>query len=237
MNSIGDFISSLQEQYEPMTVVGLLFGTAAILGMILGICLMGLIAAVRKRRALRKLVTERNQLKRSLQNSQSATMRLQTAYDTLNSKHKGVDAIIMRQKKSLASLNIKLASAEDLIQQNDEAKLNAVRLEKARQEEARLEEEARRAAVLREKKQLEESRRAVAQQRAEARREAAPAAAKAPPTLIRRVSSQDEEYLTSSETGIIGDDEIIPILPEAELTANVEAYDLSELEELIGEDP
>jgi len=57
-----------------------------------------------------------------------------------------------------------------------------------------------------------------------------------PPTLIKRVSSYKEGSLSSSEAGIIPDDQIIPTLPEAELTANVEAYDLSDLEDLVSED-
>lgn len=57
-----------------------------------------------------------------------------------------------------------------------------------------------------------------------------------PPTLIKRVRSEGEGSLSPAEAGIIPDEEIIPILSEAELTANVEAYDLSDLEDLVSED-
>jgi len=57
-----------------------------------------------------------------------------------------------------------------------------------------------------------------------------------PPTLTKRVEVNEESSLSDSETGIIPDDQIIPNLPEAELTANVEAYDLSDLEDLVSED-
>ena len=60
--------------------------------------------------------------------------------------------------------------------------------------------------------------------------------AKVPPTLIKRVSSDSESSPNSFENGIIPDDQVIPILSEAELTANVEAYDLSDLEDLVGQD-
>ncbi len=55
---------------------------------------------------------------------------------------------------------------------------------------------------------------------------------KNPPTLIKRVRPVKESALSGSDTGIIPDDQIIPTLPEAELTANVDAYDLSDIEEL-----
>ncbi len=60
--------------------------------------------------------------------------------------------------------------------------------------------------------------------------------AKFPPTLIKRVTLADEKALSEPDTGIIPDDQVIPTLPEAELTANVEAYDLSDLEELVNQD-
>jgi hypothetical protein len=59
---------------------------------------------------------------------------------------------------------------------------------------------------------------------------------KALPTLLKRVPEQNEGSLTAADTGIIPDDQIIPTLPEAELTANVEAYDLSDLEDLVLQD-
>lgn len=55
---------------------------------------------------------------------------------------------------------------------------------------------------------------------------------KDPPTLIKRVPAAKDSALYGSDTGIIPDDQVIPTLPEAELTANVDAYDLSDIEEL-----
>jgi len=53
------------------------------------------------------------------------------------------------------------------------------------------------------------------------------------PTLIKRVSGGNKISPSLIDSGIIPDDQIIPTLPEAELTANVEAYDLSDLEDLV----
>jgi len=53
------------------------------------------------------------------------------------------------------------------------------------------------------------------------------------PTLIKRVYSSNNVAPCVVDTGIIPDDQVIPDLPEAELTANVDAYDLSDLEELV----
>jgi len=56
------------------------------------------------------------------------------------------------------------------------------------------------------------------------------------PTLIKRVPTETDPTPNHQDAGIIPDDQIIPTLPEAELTANVEAYDLSDLEDLVDQD-
>jgi len=56
------------------------------------------------------------------------------------------------------------------------------------------------------------------------------------PTLNKRVLGSNHSSQSEHDTGIIPDDQLIPTLPEAELTANVDAYDLSDLEDLVGQE-
>lgn len=254
MTSFGNFISTLQEQFGPTVVVSLLFGAATILGIMFGASLMGLFAGALKRRSFKKITTERDELRKLLQNSQSNaaglqaekdtlsvrhvdvevrdelqkslqnseanSARLQAEKDTLNAKHNGSDELISRQVTRIATLTAKLTAAETLAAQHEAAQRELVKREAARREEAKREE------VRRKDAQRKEAQ--VAKVLANE--------AKAPPTLIKRVPSADESSLSYVDTGMIPDDQIIPIMPEAELTANVEAYDLSDLEDLVGQD-
>ena len=214
MNSLGNLITALQGNFSPAAVVSLLFGLAAVLGLLLGVSLMGLIAASRKRRSLRAIKEERELLVKSLQDSKAYAARLQAEKDSLAAKHNGFDALIVRQKSHIGLLTKKLSAAEKL----------------AAEEKA-----ARQAEVIRQKERAARQEKE-AQQGASKELNAIPADVKAPPTLIKRVPSSDESSSNSMGTGIIPDDQVIPVLPEAELTANVEAYDLSDLEDLIGQD-
>ena len=214
MNSLGNLIVALQGNFSPAAVVSLLFGLAAVLGLLLGVSLMGLIAASRKRRSLRAIKEERELLVKSLQDSKAYAVRLQAEKDSLAAKHNGFDALIVRQKSHIGLLTKKLSAAEKL----------------AAEEKA-----ARQAEVIRQKERAARQEKE-AQQGASKELNAIPFDAKAPPTLIKRVPSSDERSSNAMGTGIIPDDQVIPVLPEAELTANVEAYDLSDLEDLIGQD-
>jgi len=57
-----------------------------------------------------------------------------------------------------------------------------------------------------------------------------------PPTLTKRVASVDEGLSSLAESDMIPDDQVIPVITEADLTANIEEYDLADIEDVIGQD-
>jgi len=187
MNSFGSLLTSLEAQFSPPVVIALLFGLAALLGLLLGASLMGLWSGSRRRRHLAAAVEERDLLQQLLSDSRLHGARLQADYDGLESKHKGVQAHASRQDERVIELTSELETAESL--------------SRARQREL----------LTRPDSKVEQSL----------------------PTLVKRVYKPEERSPSIAETGIIPDDQVIPDLPEAELTANVEAYDLSDLEDLV----
>lgn len=190
MNSARQLLESLETQWGALAVLGLLFGLIALAGFLLGICLMGLGGAFRRRRWTREAKEERALLKQLLEDSRKHRVLVQAERDTLRSKSNGLENQLARYKDRMDTLQSKLIESQKLL---------------ARKEKER--------ALL-----------------------TTPVDQKALPTLLKRVPEQNEGSLTAADTGIIPDDQIIPTLPEAELTANVEAYDLSDLEDLVLQD-
>ena len=229
MSNFGNLISSLQQQFSPAMVVVLLFGAATVLGILLGASLVGLITSPRQRRRHNQLVAERDQLKKSLKNSQITAVRLQAKFNTLSAKHKSFDAVTSRQEKRIESLSEKLVSAESMAERHKDAQRKAEKRELAQREKAEL------VAKQRDDTQRQKATR-VARQAESVQKDAASGAIKDPPTLVKRAPIVDQDFLSSAESGMIPDDQIIPILPEAEMTANVEAYELSDLEQLVDQD-
>lgn len=190
MNSVRQLLESLETEWGTLAVLGLLFGLIALAGLLLGICLTGLIGAFRRRRWTREVNEERELLKQLLEDSRKHRVLVQAERDTLRSKSNGLENQVARYKGRMDTLQAKLIESQKLL---------------ARKEKER--------ALL-----------------------TTPVDQKALPTLLKRVPEHNEGSLTAADTGIIPDDQIIPTLPEAELTANVEAYDLSDLEDLVLQD-
>ncbi len=190
MNSATRLFESLESQWGTLAVLGGLFGLTALAGLLLGICLMGLVGAFRRRRWSREANEERELLKQLLEDSRKHRVLVQAERDSLRSKNNGLENQLSRYKGRMETLQGKLIASQKLL---------------ARKEKER--------ALL-----------------------TTPTDQKALPTLLKRVPADNEGSLTAADTGIIPDDQIIPTLPEAELTANVEAYDLSDLEDLVLQD-
>jgi len=266
MRSLSSLLSALEAQIGPAGLVALLFGLTALLGLILGVSLMGALGAARRRRALREAEEEQELLQNLLNDTRLHGSRLQSENSVLKSKIDGVsrrdakhDREIRRLSTELKAAHISLEAKENelskkdrLLQEQSEAAVgfrsdkhaldSAVQDAKEKGRAEGLEagrkqgrEEAQKLAAT--NKQREGTLSTAAGLGASGSISAAGAQnLSEPPTLIKRVRRNEEDSLNTTETGIIPDDQIIPILPEAELTANVEAYDLSDLEDLVNED-
>ncbi len=286
MMSVSNLLSNLEAQVGPTGTVAILFGIAALLGFLLGICLMGVAAASRRRRVLREAEEEQELLQNLLNDTRMRAAHLQSENEALSARTSNIEereaqqaASELKHVKELRRLNTELkaaqmsldakeealASKDNLLQEQEQAQLeadgqshqeaDALALQHAREQglrqgrETGLREgieqgrvEGREEGLARGREEGREE--GLARGRKEAirlgtdqgRQQGHSAKIAEPPTLIRRVRNIDEGSLSPAEAGIIPDDQIIPTLPEAELTANVEAYDLSDLEDLVNED-
>ena len=249
----------------------LLFGLAALLGLILGASLMGIAGAARRRRMQReaeeeqellqnlyndtrlhgaRLQAENVSLKDSLANISDRDERYEREVKQLGTELKAAQMSLQVKEKDLAEKESLLSDLERN-QSQYQAPTHPESVDQTRHDEA-LEKERNEGIKAGLKDGLERGRLAGLAEgrelgREEARKEAAAlsklsgasgfaANASEPPTLIKRARGNKENLPSTSDTGLIPDDQIIPTLPEAELTANVEAYDLSDLEDLVNED-
>lgn len=255
MRSLFNILSTLEARFGPEVTVVILFGLAAFLGLLLGLSLMGIWGASRRRR-LRREAEEEQELLQNLYNDQRLLCSgLQSENDSLKVRMANVDDREARHEREARQLNTELKAAQMSLQvkerelveklrlindleQNQNVQSSHLPMEKGKYISVGAVPGGRlvQGQVAGRGRVGEEARKdtsAVSQLSGAA---GIAANAAEPPTLTRRVRGAKANSLVAAETDLIPDDQVIPTLPEAELTANVEAYDLSDLEDLVNED-